>query len=122
MDYAQALQYFWSSFGIPAYDELTTPDKATEPYITYEVQEAETFNTVNLTANLWYKSKSWSEITKKSKEIKEYIGLGGVTIQTDNGGVIWIKCSTPFAIRMEEPTDKSIRRIVINIEVEFLTK
>jgi hypothetical protein len=37
MNKSQALQSFWESFGIPAYNEYTVPDNAEMPYITYSV-------------------------------------------------------------------------------------
>ena len=36
MDKSQALNTFWNSFGIPAYDEYTVPDGTSIPYITYD--------------------------------------------------------------------------------------
>ena len=121
MDSAQAIHSFWSGFGLPAYDENTTPDNVSFPYITYELTlDNITGGNISLSASLYYKSYSWSEITKKSDEIFKKIGLGGVIIQVDDG-VIWIKTGTPFSRRMDEPNDDSIRRVVLNISVEFLT-
>ena len=121
MDKSQSIDSFWSSFNIPAYDEYTTPDKASLPYLTYEMASDDFYGgNVALTGNLWYKGKSWKEISEKADEIASYIGLGGVIVETD-GGAIWIKKGTPFARRMEEPTNDNIRRIVLNIMVEFIT-
>ena len=37
MNKEQAIHFFWSQFGLPAYDENSVPDDAQMPYITYNV-------------------------------------------------------------------------------------
>jgi hypothetical protein len=119
MDKAQALQYFWSLFDIPAYSVDTIPDDAKMPYITYEVATADFEDgNVPLFASLWYFGTSWADISQKADKIAEYIGYGGITIKT-NDGYIWIKRRTPFAQRMSDEND-NIRRILIGIAVEYL--
>lgn len=123
MDSLQTLHSFWSSFGLKAYDENTVPDNAmaanSGKYITYSVSMAYFDEPVLLSASLWYKSTSWAEITQKSAEIGDAIGLGGKTIPFD-GGYLWIKRGVPFAQRMADEDD-TIRRIYLNIEVEYFT-
>jgi hypothetical protein len=119
MDRAQAINAFWNSFGLRAYDENTVPQNAVLPYITYEVATADFEDgDVPLTANIWYQGKSWADITQKAEEIAEEIGYGGKTIKTDKG-YIWIKRRTPFAQRMSDNND-NIRRILIGISAEYL--
>lgn len=118
MNKIQALTSFWNSFGLTAYDENTVPDDAQLPYITFSVGEDDFNYPVSLTASIWYRSKRWDEITHKLDEISERIGRGGVTIPHDNG-MIWITKGSPFAQRMQDEDD-SIRRIFINVEVEFI--
>ena len=118
MDKAQAINTFWNSFGIPAYDEQTVPDTAQMPYMTYELSTDNIGNTVNLSASLWYHSTSWAAITQKAEEIAANIGYGFRLIRTDDGGV-YITRGTPFAQRME--ADDGIRRIVLQINAEYLT-
>lgn len=117
MDKAQAIYSFWSGFELPAYDENRVPEDAPLPRITYETADDSFGNELALTASLWYQSFSWEEITKKATEISKAITMGGKCIRTD-GGAIWIKRGTPFAQRTEGTSD-SVRRIVINISVEF---
>jgi hypothetical protein len=119
MNKAQAIHSFWSSFGLPAYDENTVPDKAKMPYITYSVSESEFEYPTALTGSLWYRSPSWEDITLKSYEISKYISLSGKLIQLDDGK-LWIYRGSPFAQRMAD-TDDTVRRIVINIVAEFFT-
>lgn len=116
----QALQEFWSQFGTPAYDQATVPEDATYPRITYEVI-TDNFNVQNvLTASIWDRSTSWVGCSNVLHEIESKLGRGGQTLHCD-GGAVWIYRGMPFAQRMTD-TDDSIRRIVINVEVEFLTE
>jgi hypothetical protein len=117
----QALHAFWSSFGIPAYDEQTVPDNAKMPYITYRVVTDSFENTVNLTGSIWYRSTSWVDVSNKSAEIAKAVGEHGFRMSKVNGGYLWIVKGTPFAQRMSDPEDDMIRRIYINLQGEFLT-
>lgn len=115
----QAYHAFWSSFGWKAYDENTVPDDAPLPRITYNFAVAEFGEAVALSASVWDRSTSWSLVTKKAGDIYSRIGLGGTIIPFD-GGYIWIKRGQPFFQRVSDEND-SIRRIYINVEVEYLT-
>lgn len=120
MDKAQAIDQFWNSFNLPAYDENTVPQNAELPRITYNVVTDSLENVVNLHASLWYRDSSWKNITHKAEEVEKRLGEhGGELIDLDEGKV-WIVKGTPFAQRMLDP-DNSIRRIYFNIQVEFLT-
>ena len=119
MDKLQTLHSFWSSFGIKAYDETSVPDNAALPYITYEVGVDSFGYAVSLSASIWYRDTSWTAITAKEMEISNRIGRGGVIVDYD-GGAIWIHKGSPWATRMEEPTDDMIRRVILNTSVEYL--
>lgn len=120
-----ALYNFWSSFGLPAYEEnsvYTMQTSPTFPYITYEIQ-TDNFegNTVFLSASLWYRSTSWVEINAKSQEIAESIGIGGKQINNVESGSMWIKRNSPFSQNSADPSDDVIKRKIINIAVDFFT-
>ena len=117
MDKFQALDTFWNSFGIPAYDSNTVPDDADTPYITYEASVAEIDEKVPLTASLWYTSNSWKEISQKAEEISEYIG-GGAGVRYDRGR-LWITKEVPFAQRMTEANNRQVRLIVLQVTAEY---
>lgn len=124
MDKEQAIHNFWSSFGLPAYDEQTIPsgpDSPKPPYITYEVVVGNIENAVSLSASLWYRGTSWAPITEKLHEIEQYLGYGGVIHKID-GGRVWFMRGSPFAQRMSDDSDSMIRRIYINVTAEFLTE
>ena len=123
MTKAEAIQQFWASFGLRAYDAYTVPtgEHAPEPpYITYTVQTDSLGAILTLTGSLWYRSSSWKDISDKADEIAEYIGYGYKKIEVD-GGYLWITKGQPFAQRMSEPEDDMIRRIYIMLNAEFLT-
>ena len=125
----QAIQSFWSSFGLEAIDNTILLDEMTRqelgidyPYITYEAAVSSFGEPTPLTASLWYYSLSWSEISQKADEIYDEIGSGGIKVPYEEGQ-IWIKRieGAGFASRMSDP-DRYVRRIVLNIIVEFLSE
>lgn len=115
----EALQQFWETFGIPVYDENTVPNEAEMPYITYEAKTANFDKPLFLSAQIFYYSPSWREISQKADEIAKYIGYG-YRIRKIDGGYLYIQQGSPFAQRMSESSDM-VRRIVINISAEFFT-
>lgn len=131
MDNWQALQKFWGSFEWPAYDEQTAFPEGympAFPHITYESGDGDFGRVAFLVAHLWDKdagpySVNWAGIKKKVSEIKDYIGQGGVKINVD-GGQIWIKIPDSMSFAMPigaDPDDPTIKRILLNVEVEFLS-
>lgn len=122
MDKFQALYSFWNSFGLKAYEENSVPESARVPYITYEVQSDDFFgDDVSLTASLWYHSTSWAEITQKSEEIAKWIGIRGKFIKFDDGH-LWVKRRKPFTTNMVDDSDDLMKRIILNIDVQFWTE
>lgn len=119
MGEAEALNSFWSSFGLEAYDEQTVPDGAVLPYITYETITDSLGHPLRLTGSLWYRSRSWKDITDKAQDIADYIGPGGVNLPYE-GGSLWITRGLSFAQRIADPNDDGIRRIYLSINAEFL--
>lgn len=118
-----ALYSFFSSFGIPAYEENSVPDTAQYPYLTYE-EVTGAFSDENgapCSASLWYRSSSRTAINAKAEEISAYIGDGGRIIDFD-GGHIWIKRANPFAQNLEEPSDNMVKRKLLNIRIEFFSE
>ncbi len=120
MDKEQALQSFWGSFEWKAYDENTVPEDAELPRITYSVTTDSFNENVALTGSLWARSTSWKNITLKAHEIAQRLAGGGQTIRYEDG-LLWIRKGVPFMQRMAD-TDDSIRRIYINIEVEYISE
>lgn len=117
MDKWQALNTFWNRFDLLAYDENTVPDGAALPYITYMASTGEIDEPIYLTASIWYRSNSWTEVSQKADEISNYIGGGAGELY--DGGRLWITKSVPFAQRMSEASDYQVRRILLQVNAEF---
>ena len=116
IDKYQALQTFWSSFGLPAYDESTVPSNAELPYITYETRVADIDTPVQANAYVWYRTKSWEEVSQKADEIAEYIKR--MNALKFDGGFIHI---TNVGQQRMTDDDDSIRRMYISVNMEFLS-
>lgn len=121
MNKSQALDHFWNSFNLPAFDENSVPDHTSFPYITYQVATDSVGNTLTLSASLWYRESTWKNISDKAEEIAEFIGYSYKNIKFDDGYLIIYK-GTPFAQRMGDPEDDLIKRIVLTITAEFLSE
>ena len=120
MDKLQALQAFWESFGWTAYNEATVPDNALtehDGYVTYSAAVSAFESVTALTASLWQRSKSWTGVVEKAKEIETAFGDGWIILDCDDGR-IWVKKGNPFYLLMPDE-DNTVRRIYFNIEVEF---
>lgn len=121
MNKDQAIHKFWSSFGLPAYDENLVPDDASMPYITYSLQTGAMDDMLMLSGSVWYYSSSWEEISLKKEEIARVVGENGFYIDRIDNGYLFITRGTPFAQRMSDPGSDLTRRIYINLNAEFLT-
>jgi hypothetical protein len=122
MNAQAALNSFWNGFGWTAWEENSVPENAfsrANQYITYSAGESGFNEPMMLSASLWQRSTNWKDVITKAQQIMNYIGMGGVFIATDEGA-IWIKRGRPFAQRMSDE-DPAVRRIYLNIEVEFIT-
>lgn len=122
MTKGQAIQKFWESFGIPAYDETTVPTNAPFPYITYQVHTSSLDGLCITNASIWYQSYSWKEISEKTEEISKAITTMNPPSVKIDGGRLYITKGTPFAQRMREEVDDTIRRMLLNVNYEFLTE
>lgn len=119
----EAIYAFWGGFGLTAYEETSVPtgDNAPKfPYLTYSVATDSVGMDVGLSASLWYYSKSWQEIARKTDEIAREIGANGKTIKFD-GGTLWLRRGSPFAQNMGEESGNMIRRAYINVTAEFIS-
>jgi hypothetical protein len=122
MTKGEAIQAFWESFGLTAYDETTVPDDAPFPYITYQVHTGSIGDVCIVNTSLWYRSYSWKEISEKTEEISEAIAHMYPPSIKINGGRLYITKGAPFAQRMADASDDAIRRMLLSINYEFLTE
>lgn len=133
MNKQQAYSEFWSRFGVLAFEENSVPDdkvieslikagvaKAKFPMITYQVLTDDIDHPVFPTASLWDRSSSWERLDLLANDISEYIQAMD-TIKLDNGRMFITKGS-PFSQHQLESSDTDIRRIVLNLGIEFFTQ
>lgn len=121
MDKYQAIDSFWNSFSWKAYDEGTVPEDAQMPRITYSVVTDSLGNPVMIPASLWDRSTSWETISKKADEIARALTFGDPPAIKIDEGRLYLTKGSPFAQRMQEPSDDMIRRIYLNVDAEFFT-
>lgn len=121
MNKDQALYAFWSSFGIPAYEENSVPDDATFPYITYQsVTDSFGGGDVSMVASIYDRSMSWETVSLMTDKIGAQISMGGKLIPYD-GGALWLKRGAPFSQNMGDAKDDAIRRKLLNITAEYIS-
>lgn len=127
MDKWEALNAFWNSFGIPAYDEqteFTEGDLPGYPHITYQSMGGVMGQIMPLSASIWYKSTSWEAISKKADEILTRITELENPFPLQEGGYLWVHLasSTPFAQRIDSGSEnENIKRMYLVVEAECLT-
>lgn len=122
MDKSQCIDQFWNSFGWKAYDESTVPEDVTMPYISYTVSLDNLGNPVMMDASLWDYTRSWETVSKKVDEISEAIDHQYPPAIAIDGGRVYITKGTPFAQRVSDSSNTMVRRIHLNLEVEFFTE
>ena len=120
MTKAAAINKFWNSFGLIAYEENSVPDDAEFPYITYQLVTDSFDNETLLTASIWYRGTSWVNANAKAEEISQTISRGGIFLTCDDGK-IWLKRGTPFSQSMGDDTDDAIKRKYLNLIAEYFT-
>lgn len=123
MDAQQTLQNFWSGFGVPAYDENSVPDEQYRvyPHITYDVVLGESMDETAMSASIWTRSSSWKSASDLFNLVNDTLSNGGVILPYEQGG-LWIKKASPWAQRLGDASDGSVKRIFLNISVEFISQ
>lgn len=133
MNKQQAYSEFWSGFRVLAFEENSMPDdktidalikagkvKAKYPYIAYQVLIDDLGHPVFPMASIYDRSTSWKRVDELANEISEEIQKMN-TIKLDNGRMFITKGS-PFAQHQLESEDMNIRRVILNLGVEFFTE
>jgi len=115
-----AQKVYWSSFGFPAYQELTVPEDKRDqyPYITYQTASGSLNGVVNVSASIYYKGTSWAKAMEDVLEMERTIDR---QIFIDGGIMKVRKPVSNFAQPMNEAGDKNVRRILLTVEIEFLS-
>lgn len=121
MDKYEAQYTFWSSFGVPAYEENSVPnvDDVTYPYITYQAMSAVFNGNVVANASIWARSTSWVGADSLSDTIESRLKDGGEVLRYD-GGIIWVTPESPFSQSMGDPEDDLIKRKILSVQLHFI--
>ena len=116
-----ALDSFFRSFGIAAYERTRVPAKAQYPYLCYD-QAFSAFEegAVSLTVDLYFYGEDNTAPNALAQLISYTIGRGGIQLHCDDG-TIWLKRGSPFCQSLRDPVDDRINRRYINITAEFIT-
>lgn len=133
MNKEQAYSEFWSGFGVLAWEENSMPDdktiqslidagvaEAKYPYIAYQVIIDDLGHPVYPTASIYDRSTSWKRVDELANDISEAIQTMN-TIKLDNGRMFITKGS-PFMQHQLESEDMNIRRVILNLGIEFFTE
>ena len=133
MNKQQAYNAFWGGFGALAIEENAVPDdevinsliaagaaKAKFPMITYQVLTDDLGYPVYPTASIYDRSSSWERADTLANLISSRITAMN-TIKLDNGRMFITK-GAPFSQHTDEEGDIAIKRIILNIGVEFFTE
>lgn len=119
MDRWQAQYAFWSSFGVPAYEENSVPDNPVFPYITYESAASAFDDDYFVNASVWTRSTSWAQADALSDAIEQNLTYGGKVLPY-TGGMIWVTLGAPFAQSMGDPEDGMIKRKRLSVLLHFV--
>lgn len=119
MDRWQAQYSFWSSFGIPAYEENSVPAQAAFPYITYEASASGFDENDYVSASIWTRSTSWKQADTLADTIEAAIEYGG-KILLYNRGMIWVTAGEPFSQNMGDPNDSEVKRKLLSVTLHFV--
>lgn len=118
MDKWQALDTYWNGYGMQAYNELTVPDNAAMPYITYQAAVGSLDGPMRLSGSLYWRGNSWAWGMQKATAMLKAMDR---EIKVDGG---YVKFRLPQGFQAQpqtEPSDEQVRRIIFQVDVEFLT-
>lgn len=120
----EAQYNFWASFGIPAYEESSVPDRdelkrlGITSYIAYQPVSAGFDQDVSGGASIYTRADSWLQADTLADAIEARLKDGGeVVLYT--GGMIWVTAEAPFAQNLGDPDDDKIKRKVLNVVRHF---
>lgn len=118
MDKWQAIDAYWNGFGLPAYNELTVPEDAPDRYITYQSAIGSLDGPMQLSGNIYARGNSWTWIMQKATEMQ-----AGMNRQIKvEGGYVKFRVPQGYSAQPQtEANDKQVRRVILQVEVEFLT-
>lgn len=116
----EAQYAFWSSFGIPAYEENAVPDQKelTYPYLTYQGVSAPFDSNTFVNVSVWTRSKSLATVTEITDNILKRFEDGKAEVRY-NGGGFFITPESNFAQVMGDESDTLIKRMILSVVIHW---
>ena len=123
IDIMEALQVFWSQFGIPAYAEDMVPEDAKLPYIRYSVAKAPLTSASVLTAYNYHSARLMGNVERAAvaDQIAKAIPQGGIKVRLSGGGYLIMHRGSDFQTPNIDPEDPNVIGIRTSVEVYFYT-
>lgn len=115
---AQALSTYYNSFGIEAYHEMTVPDDAQYPYITYNLQQNTLGEHGTHYVQVFDRSTSNASIIAMADKITKDIGTGKML--ECEGGYVCLRPGFPLVQILvdEQSGGPTVRRAYINLQID----
>lgn len=119
MNKYETLCKFYNSFGIPAFEEFSVPEKAEMPYIKYDVVTSSVDSeSTALSLQIYYKSNNLIKIDDMTEKLSKAL-RSGVTLPCDEGYIVLYR-GEPFSQNVDSG-DKTVKCKYINITANFIT-
>ena len=126
MDKFEAQHAFWSSFGVPAFEEHSVPDMTTlselgiSDYITYQKVNGVFGSSALVNPNIWTRSERWDRADALQIAIQSQLEHGGKCLLYD-GGMIWAtpENNASFSQSLGDPDDDMIKRYRLSVILQF---
>lgn len=121
----QAIHDFFSSFGLPAYEEHSVPAyqdaaqtvETAPPYITYQLAVSSfPGEPVAITADIWDLSESFTALEQYADRIRRKV-VPFCRIVCDDGYIL-VTMGSPFTSYL---ADGDVKRAYMNLEFHFIT-
>lgn len=115
-----ALQAWLETFGLPVYSAQAVPTGADLPYMTYTpVSGAWGDGEQAVSVDVWRRTESEAKANADAEAIGAALGLGGVILPCDGGG-LWVKRGSPFW-QAADPGEAGVKRRYVNLSIENMT-
>ena len=120
MNRYEAQYTFWSSFGVPAYEENSVPDikDIKYPYITYPAIGAEVTAQTFINVSIYTRSSSLKKVTEIAEKVMKRFVEGGAEIRFTGGG-FFLTAENTFIQIMGDPNDDLIKRAVLSLVIHW---
>ena len=120
MTKSEALHAFFSQF-MTAYADSSVPEATEFPWLTYEMASGSWWSgQIALTVNLWFYTESEAVPDAAAQKIVDAIGCGHYVAY--DGGAALLLPGSPEWQRVKDDSNKNIKRRMLNITVEFLSR